>query len=91
MYLKVVRRKSEGVPKAEVGGGRGWGGKHERGRPPLLRGVRGISPKNVYAPNFEKVGSILLSACLCVCVCALTDGYSGGYKVWTIRHTSSHL
>ena len=44
-----------------------------------------------YAPNFEKVGSILVLACPCVRPCVQTDGYSGGYKVWTIRHTSSHL
>ena len=24
---------------------------------------------NIYAPNFEKVGDILVSACPCVCVC----------------------
>ena len=78
-----------------------------------------VSDHFYYAPNFEKVGSILLSACpfvcsfvrLCVCpyklmgtpvaikfgqldtqvVSVQTDGYSGGYKIWTIRHTSSHL
>ena len=25
--------------------------------------------KHLYAPNFEKVGDILVSACPCVCVC----------------------
>ena len=44
-----------------------------------------------YETIFEKVGSILLSACLFVRLSVQTDGYSGGYKIWTGRHTSSHL
>ena len=44
-YLKLVRRESERVPKAR----RGWGRESTKGdMPPLVRGVRGISPEKYF-------------------------------------------
>ena len=45
--------------------------------------VRGVSNKHCllpfYAPNFEKVGDILVSACPCVCVCIHVRDFMYGF------------
>ena len=42
-----------------------------------------------YAPNFEKVGDILVSACPCVCVCVCVCGGASRYRLETSCMDSS--